>query len=1188
MKVAAFATLCLRSTWSSVGGHLCPWGAAAPSQAWIKGEAAAHVSSGFETRTMRMLMRGSLHLSCWELMLLLGWAIGGTVGAKLTLGLQAPRNLSYPFSALRLGGALQVAVDRVTTDRSFLGGHSFDIVYTDSQCDAKMSLGSFIDQVWRENISALFGPVCPEEAEVTGLMASKWNIPMFGFVGQSPKMDNFAVYDTYIKLVPPLKRIGEVLIKTLDFFGWTHIAIIGGGAESNTWDKVDELWKSVEAQLRGRFNVTAQVKFDVANLDLVRENVKHISKVARIIVVLSNAEDSNAILHEAVRQQLMNGEYLFLLVQQFEVSGNVGSLWKYAVNDVSNHTALQAFDMVFVIGQKSYDSYDYYDFFEQVHEKLKLDPFHSNLTSENEVSPYAAYLHDAVLLYAMGLKEVLKEGRNPYDGREVLRRLKDKSKIRFYGATGLVYFDSEGERAMDYSVYDLQYPSDEPKFVPVLNFDSQSRTLRPTAKFPLILWPNGEPPTDYPACGFNNEVCEWLFQDISLIFLLVALPILVLSAVLLMSVLLVQKCRLQTRLDGACWWRIQYSDITIIKESKGPQSVVTTATRSASGGSQTMTSTNSYGLKDTMSKENIYTTTGVYQGNQVAIKHLERQIISDIRKPSILQEFQVMRELKHENLVQFFGVCIEPPNICIITQYCKKGSLKDVLRNSEIELDWMFKLSFAYDIVNGMDFIHKSSLKSHGNLKPTTCLVDSRLQVKLSGFGLWEFRHGTKHRVIPQENTKYTEMYWLAPELLRQIHFIFNGNPRGDVYSFAIVMRELIYSGEDGPFHDLQLEPKEIIRRIREPGPGELLRPSLSAQACNDGMVALLKACWSEEPEQRPSFTCIRRRLREVSPESHVNILDNMVNKLEKYANHLEEVVEERTNQLTAEKMRADKLLSSMLPSYIADQLMAGKSVEPMSYEMVSIFFSDIVGFTTMCSISSALEVVTLLNDLYSLFDEIIKMYDVYKVETIGDAYMVASGLPISNGPRHASEISMMALHFLYAVAAFQIRHLPKERLALRIGIHSGPVVAGVVGSTMPRYCLFGDTVNTASRMESNSLPLKIHVSQSTAEILQRIGTFELEERGEIEVKGKGTQRTFWLKGKQDFQPLAPSQSGPSADHTSPKEEAGHPARVANQTTGVPPNSQKKAGFPLDRKEKAQRSLTTVEASDAALAVPSV
>merc|ERR1712048_1248719 len=126
---------------------------------------------------------------------------------------------------------------------------------------------------------------------------------------------------------------------------------------------------------------------------------------------------------------------------------------------------------------------------------------------------------------------------------------------------------------------------------------------------------------------------------------------------------------------------------------------------------------------------------------------------------------------------------------------------------------------------------------------------------------------------------------------------------------------------------------------------------------------------------------------------------------------------------------------------------------------------------------------------------------------------MLVSGLPVKN-EEHAAEISRCSLSMLNAVKSFRIKHRPGEQLKLRVGVHSGPCVAGVVGRKMPRYCLFGDTVNTASRMESNGEALKIHISDQTREILDINGGFTFFERGMIKIKGKGDMRTFWLTDK--------------------------------------------------------------------------
>ncbi|RVE41410.1 hypothetical protein evm_013938, partial [Chilo suppressalis] len=200
-----------------------------------------------------------------------------------------------------------------------------------------------------------------------------------------------------------------------------------------------------------------------------------------------------------------------------------------------------------------------------------------------------------------------------------------------------------------------------------------------------------------------------------------------------------------------------------------------------------------------------------------------------------------------------------------------------------------------------------------------------------------------------------------------------------------------------------------------------------------------------------------------------INIVDSMFEMLEKYSNNLEELIRERTEQLDMEKKKTEQLLNRMLPRSVAERLMLGSRVEPEEFEEVSIYFSDIVGFTALAARSTPVQVVDLLNDLYTTFDAAIEQYRVYKVETIGDAYMVVGGLP-ARTREHAESVATMALHLLHLAGRFRVRHLPATPLHLRIGLHTGPCCAAVVGLTMPRYCLFGDTVNTASRMESTGL----------------------------------------------------------------------------------------------------------------------
>jgi len=219
---------------------------------------------------------------------------------------------------------------------------------------------------------------------------------------------------------------------------------------------------------------------------------------------------------------------------------------------------------------------------------------------------------------------------------------------------------------------------------------------------------------------------------------------------------------------------------------------------------------------------------------------------------------------------------------------------------------------------------------------------------------------------------------------------------------------------------------------------------------------------------------------------------------------------ERALDALDKEHARSERLLLNVLPASIATRLKASNEVIADAFADVTVLFADIVNFTPLAGRVPPEDLVRLLDGLFSDFDALAERFGLEKIKTIGDAYMVAGGLPVER-PDHARAVADMALEMNACVATRGAEM--GNGFALRIGMDSGPVVAGVIGRKKFIYDLWGDTVNTASRMESHGLPGKIHVTSRTREHLLNVFTFE--SRGEIEIKGKGPMTTYFLVGRR-------------------------------------------------------------------------
>ncbi|KAK6325016.1 hypothetical protein J4Q44_G00043580 [Coregonus suidteri] len=1023
-------------------------------------------------------------------------------GSTFTLLLSLP-NTSMPFSVGRIGAGALIAIDAVNQSPDLLAGHLLKHEYVDDECSDVNGPGKIVELLHIRNYSAFIGPACSEVCAITAKLAAFWNIPVVSPTCADQQFLIKKAYPTLTRVFGPFTKMGLFFVKICEKFGWRRISIIYDHRPA--W-----IIPAEGIRYQAEVNNITVAKYLEFRTPLGQDNthtaltqarmLQEVAEVSRIIVISARGEVVRGFLIEAHRRGLTTGDYVFFCFEPYRQEEMFGKFdWKRG--DVDDSVAKQAYKALFLLSLYKPNDQRYWNFSNDVIRRSRED-FGYGYAPNEKVSVLAAIAHDSVWLYAQALNETLAEHGDPYDGFTITRKMWNRT---ITGIQGDVTMDANGDRETAYMMKHIQGGDNDSEFKVIANYFGTNKAYEPVEGV-QVYWPGGRktPPKDTPDFDFKDE----LFNNERRFAIAVGTIAVFLATGTLIVCLLYRKHIIQKKVS-VILWRVSPGDFTMMEHSSSSAGKVPYLNSNSIHASLESILGN---MKDKPSSHR----TAVYKENICSVRLLNVKSVCLNRE--LLTELKQCKDLSHPNICSFIGACLEPPQLVLLTEYCPKGSLRDILTNGSIKLDWSFKFSLMLDIVKGMDYLHRSPLRSHGHLSSSNCVVDSRFVLKVTDHGLSLLRRPPGQDEKGWSKEHWTSLLWRAPELLRD-SMPSSGTQKGDVYSFGIIVQEVVY--RSGPFHipNNNLKARDIVERVRAGvgvgGGGSPLRPHTDRAECPEGVEALLWACWSERPSDRPDFSSLRVTVKKLCPSGvGENILDDLLSRMEQYATNLEEVVSERTAQLLEEKRRAEGLLTQMLPRSVAVQLIAGKTVQAETYDCVTIYFSDIEGFTAMSANLTPMQVVNVLNDLYTYFDNIIDHHDVYKVETIGDAYMVVSGLPIRNGDDHAKEIARMSLAVVRGMRQYNSPHVPQQQLKVRIGLHSGPCVAGVVGLKMPRFCLFGDTVNTASRMESHGSPLKIHVSSSTKALLDTFRTFRCDLRGDIHMKGKGLVRTFWLLGE--------------------------------------------------------------------------
>ncbi|XP_055338611.1 atrial natriuretic peptide receptor 1-like [Paramacrobiotus metropolitanus] len=681
-------------------------------------------------------------------------------------------------------------------------------------------------------------------------------------------------------------------------------------------------------------------------------------------------------------------------------------------------------------------------------------------SGDDNPSDFNIAAYQAFDVYVQTLLEIYKSGsgKEAFGGASVANHMLRKR----YNTTGFgaLYIDNGGQRRSRHCILDLNVTSK--LFETVIYYEPYLKKMDNDDGM-VLDFGGGPPPRNEPICGYLGTKCKPADNILTR-----TLPS-VIAALAVLAVffwLLFKRLSREQQIKSNIW----SLDATLLEPATGV-SVSSASFKSSKKLNNSMH--HHYEKPD-------YRYKGEPVGVHIYLRKHGRKVLDKRNDKKLLM--QIM-QASHPNIVPFLGVCLQNERVYFLEKFCSRGSLVNVLLDTNQYSDWELRCSLINDLIEGLCYIHDSPLKRHGSLLPSVCLIDTRFTLLISQLGFVDLV-GPAHNLIAIDK---------------------HGNLMDESDRWAVSSMNLRAS-EERALMDASGDIVRLGRIIEE----TLLAADTSAPPTETqtSLQKLVTSCSSNvNPKLHPTTKVIRDRFRRICKIKGDGLLVNILARMETYAAQLEKQVQERSAALAKERAICDELLLEVLPRWILDQLYSGSKITPEVFSSSTIFFSHIWGFLHFVSTHSPLQTFSVISSLFVKFDKIVPNFNVYKVETVEDQYMVFSGQSDTGKYEHAVEICRMALSFRISFSQTRSDGL----LQFMAGAHTGPCAAGVIGHKCPRYCLFGDSVNVASRISTSSKPSRIHLSASTAESIQKCPEFVVKQRGLTSLKGRGEMQTFWL-----------------------------------------------------------------------------